>query len=141
MSNFAWNMTAESFYYAIVISLTLFLAWLVRSVRVREIIYLLASYVLYATWGLTFLGLLIFSSLVNYALGIWLKRRLTAARLWIGIAFNLTFLGTYKYLPGFASLAFAAFVNWPVFGTNCPAGWNFFLDFSGTLLPLRHLSR
>ncbi len=106
MSNFAWNMTAESFYYAIVISLTLFLAWLVRSVRVREMIYLLASYVLYATWGLTFLGILIFSSLLNYALGMWLRRRVSAARLWIGIAFNLTILGTYKYLPGFASLAF-----------------------------------
>jgi alginate O-acetyltransferase complex protein AlgI len=99
-------MSAEPFYYAIVISLTLLLAWVARSVRVREIIYLLASYVLYATWGLSFVGLLIFSSLVNYGIGTWLRRRLSAARLWIGVAFNLVVLGTFKYLPGFGALTF-----------------------------------
>lgn len=102
-------MSTESFYYAIVVSLTLFLAWVVRSVRVREIVYLLASYVLYATWGLSFVGLLIFSSLVNYVIGIWLRRRLSAERLWVGVAFNLAILGTYKYLPGYVALAFGHF--------------------------------
>ena len=99
-------MSAETFYYAIVVCLTLFLAWVVRSVRVRTIIYLLASYVLYATWGLFFVGLLIFSSLVNFAIGVWLRRRLCAARLWVGIAFNISILGVFKYAAGLAGFAF-----------------------------------
>ena len=99
-------MSTESFYYTIVLFLTLLMAWVVRPVRAREIIYLLASYVLYATWGLHFLGLLILSSLVNYILGAWLRRRLSTARLWVGVSFNVAILGTFKYLPGFAALAF-----------------------------------
>jgi alginate O-acetyltransferase complex protein AlgI len=99
-------MSAEVFYYSIVVSFTWLLAWVVRPARARVILYLSASYILYATWGLFFLGLLIFSSLVNYALGKWLRRRLSAARLWVGVAFNVATLGTFKYLPGFAALSF-----------------------------------
>jgi alginate O-acetyltransferase complex protein AlgI len=100
------SLSTESFYYLIVISITLFLSWVVHTTRVREIIYLFASYILYATWGLPFLALLILSSFVNFGLGIWLRRRLSAARLWVGIAFNVSILGTFKYLPSFAALAF-----------------------------------
>src|SRR5260221_12931228 len=99
-------MSAELFYYSIVVSFTWLLAWVVRPARARVILYLSASYILYATWYLFFLGMLIFSSLVNYALGKWLRRRLSAARLWVGVAFNVVTLGTFKYLPGFAALSF-----------------------------------
>jgi len=106
VSDFKSSMGTESFYYTILVSLTLFLGWVVRPARARGTIYLLASYILYATWGVAFLGLLIFSSLVNYVLGIWLRRRLSSARLWVGVSFNVAILGTFKYLPGLAALAF-----------------------------------
>ena len=99
-------MSTEVFYYSIVVSVTWLLAWVLRPARARGALYLAASYILYGTWGLSFLGLLIFSSLVNYGLGIWLRRRLSAARFWVGVAFNVSILGAFKYLPGFAGLAF-----------------------------------
>jgi alginate O-acetyltransferase complex protein AlgI len=98
-------MSAEVFYYSIVLLFTWLLAWVLHSTRARVVLYLSASYILYATWGVFFLGLLIFSSLVNYVLGIWLRRRLSAARLWVGVAFNVATLGTFKYLPAFAAFA------------------------------------
>jgi alginate O-acetyltransferase complex protein AlgI len=114
MSDFTSSMSTESFYYAFVVSLTLLLACVVRSVRARQIIYLFASYILYATWGVPFLGLLILSSLVNYTLGMWLRRHLSVACLWVGVVFNLAILGTFKYLPCVAILAFgrSSFGTW-----------------------------
>jgi alginate O-acetyltransferase complex protein AlgI len=77
--------------------------WLVamqlRSVKARQILYLAASWIFYYTWGSWLIVFLIFSSLVNYALGQWLKKQVSASRLWVGILFNLVFLGVFKYLP------------------------------------------
>ena len=76
-----------------------------RSVRLRQILLLLVSYLLYLLWGPWFLGVLLFSSICNYFLGACLRSGVTLGRLWLGIAFNLLLLGTFKYLPGFASSA------------------------------------
>jgi D-alanyl-lipoteichoic acid acyltransferase DltB (MBOAT superfamily) len=75
----------------------------VRSIRVRQILLLAVSYGLYLLWGRWFLGILLFSSICNYFLGAYLKRRVTPGRLWLGIAFNLLLLGIFKYLPGLAN--------------------------------------
>jgi len=99
-------MNTLALHYAIIVFLTWFLAWVVRPFRARELLYLFASYILYATWGLPFLGLLVFSSVMNYAFGIWLRRRLSPARLWVSIVFNVTLLGVFKYAPGLAAFAF-----------------------------------
>lgn len=77
----------------------------VTSVRIRQILLLAVSYALYALWGAWFLGILIFSSFVNYGLGAYLRRRITTGRLWLGIAFNVALLGTFKYLPEIANAA------------------------------------
>jgi len=99
-------MTTKAFYYAVVIVAMWLLAWLVRSRRTaRQLLFLGASYALYASWGWRFLALLICSSLVNYGFGQLLRRRPSAARLWIGVAFNLALLGTFKYLPILAGVA------------------------------------
>lgn len=70
-----------------------------HSSRVRQWVLLVASYIFYAIWDPLFLGLLIFSSLMNYALGAYLKRRVSAGRLWLGLGFNLALLSTFKLLP------------------------------------------
>jgi alginate O-acetyltransferase complex protein AlgI len=77
----------------------------VRSLRLRQMILLAVSYALYLLWGPWFLGVLLFSSICNYFLGAFLRRRISLGRLWLGIAFNLVLLGTFKYLPGLANSA------------------------------------
>jgi alginate O-acetyltransferase complex protein AlgI len=77
------------------------LIW-VRSRRYRQAIWLLLSYALYVTWGGWSLSILLFSSLVNYGLGKFLRRRTSQGRLWMGVAFNVLLLGAFKYLPAFA---------------------------------------
>jgi len=69
------------------------------STKGRQILLLAASYLFYANWGLGFLSILIISSLLNYTCGCALRRKVTAPRLWIGIALNLLPLAFFKYLP------------------------------------------
>jgi alginate O-acetyltransferase complex protein AlgI len=96
-------MTTRALFYAIAVVGTWMLAWVFRSDRARQRLFLVVSYLLYAIWGWRFLTLLIISSIVNYSLGQFLRRRPSAGRLWLGIAFNLGLLGTFKYLPVIAS--------------------------------------
>ena len=92
------------YYFAFVAALWL-VALPLRSARVRQVLLLLSSYLFYAVWGLDFLAILIGSSLVNYAYGSFLRRRPTAARLWVGVLINLSILSIFKYLPLLAEIA------------------------------------
>ena len=92
-------MTREFFTYAIGVVVVWLVAMRLRSVTARQMLYLGASYLFYFSWGSWLIGVLIFSSLMNYALGEWLKKRITAGRLWTGIIFNLVLLSIFKYLP------------------------------------------
>jgi len=74
----------------------------VRSPRLRQVVMLVASYALYLTWGFRFAAVLFASTILNFLLGQWLRRRTSATILWIGILFNLLLLGTFKYLPELA---------------------------------------
>ncbi len=85
--------------YAIGLLVVRVLAGLMDSVKKRETLFLAASYLFYLTWGPWFLAALVFSSLVNFGLGSYLRRRNTSGRLWVGITFNLLFLSFFKYLP------------------------------------------
>src|SRR5215813_9850586 len=73
------------------------------STRGRQFVFLAASYVFYANWGIGFLSILIISSLMNHVWGRALQRRRTAVRLWVGIALNVVPLGVFKYLPEIGS--------------------------------------
>jgi alginate O-acetyltransferase complex protein AlgI len=81
----------------------LFVLWILHSrldkPHWRQVRLLSASYIFYALWDIRFLALLVLSSLANYGLGIYLKRRVSAWRLWLGIGFNLALLATFKLLP------------------------------------------
>src|SRR5205823_12477094 len=69
------------------------------STKGRQILLLAVSYLFYANWGIGFLFILIISSLMNYTCGCALRRKVTAPRLWLGIALNLLPLAFFKYLP------------------------------------------
>lgn len=92
-------MNSQAALYVIVIPI----AWLAircfRAVRSRQALLLLTSYLLYASWGLGFLGLLVLSSIMNYFFGRLLEARQSAGRLWLGILANLALLGMFKYVP------------------------------------------
>jgi alginate O-acetyltransferase complex protein AlgI len=92
-------LTHRVLIYAFGVPLLRLVASAISSFRTRQWLFLVASYLFYASWGPWFLAVLVFSSLVNYALGIHLRRRITPGRLWLGIGFNLLLLCFFKYLP------------------------------------------
>jgi len=98
-------MTIELLAYGMGVVVVWLVAMRLRSVTVRQALYLVASYLFYFSWGSWLIVVLLFSSLMNYALGEWLKRRITAGRLWTGIIFNLALLSVFKYLPLLGTVA------------------------------------
>lgn len=82
----------------------------------RNLLVLVASYFFYGWWDWRFLGLLVFSTAVDYvaALRIQKARTLAVRRGWLGlsIASNLGLLGFFKY-AGFFADSLAACMGWP----------------------------
>src|SRR5205823_4359407 len=94
----AYVMTSQSLISLSVVVLLWAVAWQLRSLKIRQAILLAASYLFYANWGIGFLAVLIASSLMNYALGIALRRQPTAGRLWMSVVCNVVLLSFFKYL-------------------------------------------
>src|SRR5215207_5784985 len=86
----------------------LLLYWLVRNhLRARNILIVVASYLFYGWWDYRFLGLILFSSLLDYFVGLGIARQNHAPRrkLWLtaSIAANLGILGFFKYFDFFVT--------------------------------------
>jgi alginate O-acetyltransferase complex protein AlgI len=86
----------------------LLLYWLVRSnLRARNILIVLASYLFYGWWDYRFLGLILFSSVLDYVVGLGIARQTNARRrkLWLtlSIVANLGILGFFKYFDFFVT--------------------------------------
>lgn len=88
--------------YSLVFLLSVAALAKVRSRSVRQPLLLLASYVLYLTWGLWFAGVLLASTVMNFSLGEWLRRRPTKLAVTTGVLLNLALLSSFKYLPEMA---------------------------------------
>ncbi len=71
----------------------------VRSRPIRQATILIASYALYLTWGVWFAAVLLASTVMNYLVGEWLRRKHSGITLSIGIVLNLALLSAFKYLP------------------------------------------
>ncbi len=100
-------MTTHLVFYAIGIVIMWILSMNLRSITARQALYLIASYLFYFSWGSWLIVILIFSSLMNYALGEWLKKNITSSRLWVGLIANIALLSVFKYLPMLANVAAA----------------------------------
>jgi alginate O-acetyltransferase complex protein AlgI len=98
-------LTAQSHIvlYAVALLIGLAIFANVRSRSARQAVLLIGSYALYATWGLWFAAVLLASTVMNFLFGQSLRRRQSALVLWVGIICNLLLLGSFKYLPGFAT--------------------------------------
>jgi alginate O-acetyltransferase complex protein AlgI len=92
-------MTIELLAYAIGLAVVWLVAIRLRSVTARQWLYLVASWLFYFSWASWLIVVLLFSSLMNYALGEWLKKKVTSGRLWTGILLNVALLSFFKYLP------------------------------------------
>lgn len=73
----------------------------IRHITLRQILLLVASYLLYAIWG-SYLALAILgcSTLFNFYWGARLRRSPSSARLWVGIGLNSALLvSASTFLP------------------------------------------
>ncbi len=92
-------MAVTSLSYLLFVVLLWVLAVMLRGAKSRQVLLLIASYLFYASWGITFLAILITSSVLNFGLGQLLRKRPTLANLWLGIGVNVLILAVFKYIP------------------------------------------
>ncbi|MGK2855851.1 MAG: MBOAT family O-acyltransferase [Thermoanaerobaculia bacterium] len=100
-------MLFQSFPFLFVfLPVTLLLYWAGSSRVWRQSVLLVSSYIFYGYWDYRFCGLLLFSSVVDYVVGLQIERSGSPAgkRAWLllSIATNLTLLGFFKYWDFFA---------------------------------------
>ena len=132
-------MLFNSVDFAVFLPIVLTLFWLVpvqRSLRVQNILVTAASYLFYGWWDPRFLTLILFSTLVDYTVGIKLGTAEAPGRrkmlLWTSIIVNLGFLGFFKYCNFFADSFTAAFtmlgrpINTPSLNIVLPVGISFY---------------
>jgi len=114
-------MLFNSIEFAIFLPIVFILYWFVtnRYLKFQNFLLLVASYIFYGWWDWRFLGLIVFSSFVDYYVGIGLgntddpkKRKML---LWVSVLVNLGFLGFFKYYNFFAESFANAFT---LFGSH-----------------------
>ncbi len=114
-------MLFNSIDFAIFLPVVFLLYWFVTnfSLRLQNLLIVIASYVFYGWWDWRFLSLIIFSTILDYFIGIGLDtkndRRTRKTLLWFSIIVNLGFLGIFKYYNFFLDNFITAFT---FFGTE-----------------------
>lgn len=108
-------MYFNSIDFSIFLPIVFVLYWFVtkNNLKIQNLLIVIASYVFYGWWDWRFLSLIIFSSVVDYTIGLALykqdnkiKRKLL---LFTSIFINIGFLGFFKYYNFFAENFVAAF--------------------------------
>jgi len=101
-------MLFNSLEFCLFLPIVFLLYWFVfqRDIKIQNILIIAASYLFYGWWDWRFLSLIIFSSFIDYTLGIQLGKtddtRRRKALLWVSMLVNLGFLGVFKYYNFFA---------------------------------------
>ncbi|MCB1052278.1 MAG: MBOAT family protein [Acidobacteria bacterium] len=114
-------MLFNSLDFAIFLPIVLAIYWLTTrwGIRFQNLFLVMASYVFYGWWDVRFLGLILFSSCLDYAIGIGLSRTNAPHQrkryLWLSISVNLGLLGVFKYYNFFIENFNATF---SVFGSS-----------------------
>ena len=108
-------MLFNSIDFAIFLPIVFFLYWFVTSknLRLQNLLIVTASYVFYGWWDWRFLTLIVFSTIVDYTVGLKLKKEGSLLKrrvlLWTSILVNLGFLGFFKYYNFFLDNFIIAF--------------------------------
>jgi len=109
-------MLFNSLSFALFLPIVFVLYWFVcrKSLRLQNILLVIASYFFYACWDWRFLFLLVFSILLDYFTGIKMAEAPNQKRktlwLWVSIGINLGFLGFFKYYNFFIT-SFAEMIS------------------------------
>jgi len=96
-------MLFNSIDFAIFFPVVFILYWFVanRNLKIQNLLLLIASYIFYGWWDWRFLSLLLFSTLVDYFVGIMLNKQENPLKrkllLTLSIVTNLGLLGFFKY--------------------------------------------
>lgn len=84
-----------------------------KNLKVQNFLIVIASYVFYGWWDWRFLSLIIFSTLVDYSVGVLLSKEEQIVKrkllLWVSIIVNLGLLGFFKYYNFFLENFITAF--------------------------------
>ena len=114
-------MLFNSIDFAIFLPIVFALYWFVfnKNLKLQNFLIVVASYVFYGWWDYRFLSLVLFSTLVDYFIGVLLSKednqRKRKFLLWLSMSINLGFLGVFKYYNFFAENFVEAFT---FFGGN-----------------------
>ena len=96
-------MLFNSLNFALFLPIVFLLYWFLnnKSLKLQNILLLVASYFFYACWDWRFLFLLVFSTLLDYYTGIKMGDAKSQSSkkfwFWLSISINLGFLGVFKY--------------------------------------------
>lgn len=108
-------MLFNSIDFAIFLPIVFVLYWFVtnKNLKLQNLLIVFASYLFYGWWDWKFLSLIVFSTLVDYTVGLRLKNEEVQlkrkALLWTSIIVNLGFLGFFKYYNFFLDNFMTAF--------------------------------
>lgn len=114
-------MLFNSIDFALFLPLVFGLYWAIpaKNLRLRNFFILAASYLFYGWWDWRFLGLLAFSSVMDFTLGLLIDHSKNDNQrkilLWVSLASNLGLLGFFKYYNFFIESLEGAFT---LFGQN-----------------------
>ena len=96
-------MLFNSIDFAIFLPIVFVLYWFItkRNLKLQNLLIVLSSYVFYGWWDYRFLALILFSTLVDYAVGLQLQKTEHGEKrkrlLWTSILVNIGLLGFFKY--------------------------------------------
>jgi alginate O-acetyltransferase complex protein AlgI len=108
-------MLFNSIDFAIFLPIVFILYWFVtnNNLKLQNFLIVTASYLFYGWWDWRFLFLILFSTIVDYSVGIALKTESSQTKrkilLWTSILVNLGFLGFFKYYNFFLENFVTAF--------------------------------
>lgn len=117
-------MLFNSIDFAIFLPIVFILYWFAtnKNLKLQNFLIVAASYLFYGWWDWRFLSLILFSTIVDYSVGLGLLKQenLTKRKilLWTSIIVNLGFLGFFKYYNFFLDNFITAF---SFFGTEIQA--------------------
>ena len=117
-------MFFNSIDFAIFLPVIFILYWFVanKNLKLQNFLIVVASYIFYGWWDWRFLSLIIFSTVIDYLIGISLSKQENQNKrkvlLWSSILVNLGFLGFFKYYNFFVDNFITAF---SFFGTEINA--------------------
>ena len=108
-------MLFNSIDFAVFLPIVFTIYWFIanRNLKFQNLLIVIASYVFYGWWDWRFLSLILFSTVVDYTVGLKLKdeehKGGRIVLLWTSIIVNLGFLGFFKYYNFFLDNFVAAF--------------------------------